>query len=147
MKYIKECSIKPSHLCNCLNIRRASRAVTQFYDKVLEPSGLKVTQLSLLKHVDQLGPIAISELAKEVRIDRTTLNRNMKPLVDAGLIVISPGKDPRVKEVALSDAGKQATAKAWLLWEEAQGEIKEYLGEKDLATLVELLSRLEALMP
>lgn len=147
MKYIKECTIKPSHLCNCLNVRRASRAMTQFYDRVLEPSGLKVTQLSLLKHVDQLAPIAISELAKEVRIDRTTLNRNMKPLEDAGLIVISPGRDPRVKEVALSDAGKQAVAEGWVLWEEAQCDIKEYLGEKDLATLVELLSKLEGLTP
>ncbi|QJW48731.1 winged helix-turn-helix transcriptional regulator [bacterium BFN5] len=147
MRYIKACTIKSSHWCNCLNVRRASRSVTQFYDRVLEPSGLKVTQFSLLKHVEQLGPIAISELAKEVRIDRTTLNRNMKPLEDAGLIVISPGRDSRIKEVALSDAGKRAVAEGWALWEEAQCDIKEYLGEKDLATLVELLSKLEALTP
>ncbi|HEY3425234.1 MAG TPA: MarR family winged helix-turn-helix transcriptional regulator [Negativicutes bacterium] len=141
------CFPKSSSPCNCLNIRRSSRAVTQFYDKVLEPSGLKITQLSLLRHVQLLGPIAISELAKAMRLDRTTLNRNMKPLVDAGHIVINPGKDPRTRQVMLTEAGNVATEKAWTLWGEAQGALKEYLGEEDLATLIKLLSKLEALIP
>lgn len=145
MKHITEYIPKPSSPCTCLNIRRASRGVTQFYDKVLEPSGLTVTQLSLLRHVEQLGPIAISELAKAMRIDRTTLNRNLKPLVDAGLLVINPGNDSRVKHVLLSEVGKTVIVKAWVLWEEAQAALKEYLGEEDLATLVKLLARVEAL--
>jgi DNA-binding MarR family transcriptional regulator len=145
MKHVTEQVLRPSSLCNCLNIRRGSRAVTQFYDKILEPSGLKITQLSLLRHVEQLEPIGISELAKAMRIDRTTLNRNFKPLVDAGLLLINPGKDPRVKQVILSKAGKEATVKAWLLWEKAQEAMKEYLGEEDLTALVKLMAKLEAL--
>jgi DNA-binding MarR family transcriptional regulator len=147
MKNITESYPKCSSPCNCLNIRRASRAVTQFYDKVLEPSGLKITQLSLLRYIELLGPIAISELAKAMRIDRTTLNRNMKPLADASLIAINPGKDPRTRQVVLTEAGKAAMVTAWELWGEAQAELKEYLGEEDLGTLVKLLSRLEALVP
>lgn len=145
MKHVTEHIPKPSSVCNCLNIRRGSRAITQFYDKILEPSGLKNTQFSLLRHVEQFEPIGISELAKAMRIDRTTLNRNLKPLVDAGLLVIHPGKDPRVKQIILSETGKEITIKAWLLWEEAQSALKEYLGEEDLTTLVKLMSRLEAL--
>jgi DNA-binding MarR family transcriptional regulator len=80
-----------------------------------------------------------------MRIDRTTLNRNLKPLVDVGLIVINPGKDSRVKHVLLSEAGKTVIVNAWVLWEEAQAALKEYLGEEDLATLVKLLARVEAL--
>lgn len=147
MKPIREKFSKHSSLCNCLNIRRASRAVTHFYDKFLEPSGIKTNQFFLLRSVEKFGPIIISELAKEMRIDRTTLTRNMKPLVDAELISINPGKDPRFKEVMLTESGKKVIAESLELWEKAQAALKEYLGEKDLETLVELLARLEALVP
>lgn len=80
------------------------------------------------------------------RIDRTTLNRNMKPLAEAGLIVIKPGKDSRTQQITLIDAGKAALAKGWALWEAAQESLKEYLGEENLSKLVQLLSRLEALV-
>ena len=54
MKNIQDIQYKPKFTspCHCLNIRRASRAVTQFYEKVLEPSGLKVTQYSLLRNLE-----------------------------------------------------------------------------------------------
>lgn len=130
-----------------MNIRRASRAVTQYYDEVLKPSGLTIAQLSLLRHLEMAEQITISELARKMRIDRTTLNRNMKPLTEAGLIVISPGKDSRTRRLMLTDAGRDAVAKGWTLWGEAQASLKQYLGEEDLAKLVQLLSKLEALVP
>lgn len=147
MKHISEVYPKRSSPCNCMNIRRASRAVTQFYDEVLKPSGITIAQLSLLRHLEIAEPVTISELAKMMRIDRTTLNRNMKPLAYTGLIAINPGKDSRTRQVMLTDAGKDAVAKAWALWGEAQASLKEYLGENDLARLIKLLSKLEALVP
>jgi DNA-binding MarR family transcriptional regulator len=147
MKHIKEVYPKKPSPCNCMNVRRASRAVTQFYDDVLKPSGLTIAQLSLLRHIDAAGPITISELAKRMRIDRTTLNRNMKPLTDGGLITVNPGKDSRTRQVTLTAAGEAAIAAGWALWGEAQISLREYLGETDLAKLVELLAKLEALVP
>ncbi len=137
---------KPSP-CNCLNIRRASRAVTHFYDTLLQPSGLTISQLSLLKHLKQVEPITISQLADVMRIDRTTLNRNMKPLVDQNLITITPGQDPRTRQVAMTPKGTIITNNASKHWDKAQASIKNYLGEADLAILVKLLSKLEALVP
>jgi DNA-binding MarR family transcriptional regulator len=147
MKHINEVYPKCSSPCTCMNIRRASRAVTQFYDDVLKPSGLTVAQLSLLRHLEMLKAATISELAKIMRIDRTTLNRNMKPLVDAGFIVINPGKDSRTREIMLTRAGKDAAEKGWAVWGEAQASIKEYMGKEDLKKLIELLSKLEAIVP
>jgi len=147
MKHIK--SIYPKHPspCNCLNLRRASRAVSHFYDKVLEPCGVSVAQLALLRHIELAEMNTISELAKLMRIDRTTLNRNMKPLAEAGLISICSGKDSRTKQVNLTPAGRKTIAKGWELWGEAQTAIKEYLGDEDLVKLTNLLSKLEALAP
>lgn len=146
MKHIAEYFPKPSSPCHCLNIRRASRAVTKFYEKVLEPSGLKAPQYSLLEHLKYVGPITISELAKIMRIDRTTLNRNLKPLIEADLISVYRGEVPRTREVVLTENGKSAIAKADVLWNEAQGMLGEYMGQ-ELANFEKLLSKLEALVP
>ncbi|WP_145089076.1 hypothetical protein [Sporomusa sp. KB1] len=54
---------KPPGVCYCMNIRRASRVVTQFYDDVLKPSGLTVARLSLLRHLEMLKPTTMNELA------------------------------------------------------------------------------------
>lgn len=147
VKHIGEVFPKQSSICNCMNIRRASQAVTQFYDGVVKPSGLTISQLGLLRHVEMLEQTTISELAKIIRIDRTTLNRNMKPLVEAGMIVVSPGADSRTRQVRVTDAGSAAVAKGWALWGEAQESIRQYLGNAELDKLVQLLSKLEALSP
>ena len=133
--------------CTCMNIRRASRAVTQFYDEALQPCGLSIAQMSLLTQLTLAGSVTISELAKRMRIDRTTLNRNMKPLTEAGLITVSPGKDSRTRQVSLTDSGRQSHVQARTLWQEAQIALDVYLGQEDAARLVDLLNRLEALAP
>ncbi|AFQ42463.1 transcriptional regulator [Desulfosporosinus meridiei DSM 13257] len=133
--------------CHCLNIRRASRSVTQFYERVLEPSGLKVTQYSLLRNLEWAKLVSMTELARIMRIDRTTLNRNIKPLVKAGLIEVNAsGEDSRSRNVTLTEAGKVTLANAGVLWREAQEAIEEYLGIEELDTLRNLLSKLEALV-
>ncbi|MDF2568833.1 MAG: HpaR: homoprotocatechuate degradation operon regulator, HpaR [Sporomusa sp.] len=133
--------------CHCLNMRRASRAVTDFYERALEPSGLKITQYSLLRHLEQVEPATISELAKTMRIDRTTLNRNMKPLIEVGLIAVNTGKDPRSRQVILTQSGKSALINASTLWDQAQSSLQEYLGEVEIEQFRFLVSKLEALMP
>ncbi len=147
MKHIDTVYPKNPSPCNCLNVRRASRAVTDFYDRVLKPSGLTVAQLSLLLNVRAAGPATIGSLAAAMRIDRTTMNRNLKPLADAGLLTVSTGKDSRTRQVALTDAGREAVAAGRALWREAQTALREYLGEEDLARLTALLAKLEALVP
>lgn len=138
---------KQSNPCHCLNIRRASRAVSEFYENYLEPCALTIAQLSLLWQVSAAERITIHELAQRMRIDRTTLNRNMKPLEHAGLITIRPCSDPRTRQVRLTEAGGKAVTHGRELWAEAQGALQEYLGETDLATLGALLCKLEALVP
>lgn len=147
MKHINEVYPKCPSLCNCMNIRRASRAVTQFYDEIIKPSGLTASQLLLLQHLKMTNMATISELAKMMRIDRTTLNRNMKPLIDAGFIAVNPGKDSRTRQVMLTEMGRGAVVKGWELWGEAQASLNEYMGEDDLAKLTQLLSKLEAIVP
>ncbi|MEE8273100.1 MAG: MarR family transcriptional regulator, partial [Alphaproteobacteria bacterium] len=67
-------------ICTCFNLRKAARAVTQLYDAALGPSGLRATQFSLIAALGVRGAPTISQLAKAMVMDRTTLTRNLKPL-------------------------------------------------------------------
>ncbi len=138
---------KESSICNCLNIRRASQALTEVYDGYLKPSGLKVSQFSLLKHIKKLGPISVSNLALSMRLDRTTLVRNMKTIENKELIQDISIQGSRDRQLKLTDKGIEVLEIGELHWNEAQEYIMEYMGRDELVTLVGLLSKIEALVP
>jgi DNA-binding MarR family transcriptional regulator len=80
----------------CYNLRKTSRAITQFYDKMLEPSGLAITQFGLLVAISISKSPTITKLANEMIIDRTTLIRNLSIFQQKGLVIISElGNDKR----------------------------------------------------
>jgi DNA-binding MarR family transcriptional regulator len=92
--------------CTCLAVRQAARHITQFYDQHLAPLGLRTTQFSILAKLKRLGPMTINALADELVMDRTTLGRNILPLVREGLLGTAPGQtDRRSKELRLTKAG------------------------------------------
>ena len=134
-----------SSLCNCVNLRRAAHAVTAAYDKALEPSGVKISQFSILKYIRGMSPVSVSDLAKTMRLDRTTLVRNLKPLEASGLVEDSAPEGGRSRRLALTDKGTKTLAQADALWKQAQLSLEEYLGKAELDTLRALLLKLESI--
>ena len=67
-------------------LRRASRAVTQHYERSFRGTGLRATQFSLLTVLTQTGPQALSALAAGVGLERTTLTRNLRLMQAKGLV-------------------------------------------------------------
>ena len=84
--------------CICNNLRRAARLVTNYYDKLLEPFGLRMSQATVLVVLYLAGVQTINEMAEKLELDRTTLTRNLKPLAHQGLLTIAPGSDQRTLE-------------------------------------------------
>ncbi|MDQ3966505.1 MAG: MarR family winged helix-turn-helix transcriptional regulator [Actinomycetota bacterium] len=115
--------------CACANLRKAARAVTQVFDEALGSSGLRATQFTLLVTSRLAGETPISELAERMAMDRTTLSRNLKPLVRKGLLEVRPGKDGRTRLLRITPEGERTLAKAYPLWERAQHEVVGALGE------------------
>jgi DNA-binding MarR family transcriptional regulator len=109
--------------CACRNLRRTARAVTQLYDDTLRPSGLRITQFTLLVAVGLSEPVPITRLADALDLDRTTLARDLKPLTERGLVEITPGEDRRTRVVRLTRQGRDAVARAYPLWRQAQARI------------------------
>ena len=127
------------------NLRRATRAITQFYAKILEPCGLEPTQFTMLTACSLAEAAPISALAEALVIDRTTLTRNFQLLEKQGFIKIARGTDRRERIVSLSLEGQSVLAKALPLWKKAQALVLAKMGQsrldnllKDLAAVVEL---------
>src|SRR5712691_742929 len=118
--------------CACFNLRKASRAVTQLYDELLRPTGLRITQFTLLTLVSGFGTVSVTRLANAAVMDYTTLVRNLKLLEREGLVRSRATQDRRVREVSLTDRGRRALAPALPLWEKAQARVAKQLGPRRL---------------
>lgn len=115
--------------CLCAVLRKATRVVTKRYDIFLKPSGLKITQYSMLANISRNEGITVSRLAKVMLMDQTTVTRNLQLLKKKGYIFYQEGGDDhRVKQIELSGSGKERLKKAQSLWELAQREIESELG-------------------
>ena len=131
--------------CVCSTFRKATRALTLLYDAYLRPAGLRVTQYSLLKHVQAREPVRVKQLAEATVTDRTTLTRNLRVLQQGGLIRIQEGEDRRSREVTMTPRGREAVAKATPCWERAQAHVVGKVGMEHWKVLREELDTVIAL--
>ena len=134
--------------CYCTQLRRASSGLTKIYDDALRPQGLKITQFSMLRGLQRLGRATLSALADELALDRTTMSRGVKPLIDAGWIDSSTGEsDAREKLLELSDQGRKKLKDAMPAWSKAQEKFEAQMGQSDKPAankrLVDLLVSLQ----
>lgn len=115
--------------CACADLRRATRAVTQLYDAVLRPEGLRATQFTLLQVLARAGAVTQGTLADVLATDSTTLSRTLAPLESARWIRSFPGGDRRQRLLELTPAGRRVLERATPAWESAQRQLRERLGD------------------
>ncbi len=139
--------------CTCLALRRATRRVTQIYDAHMKPLGLRITQFAVLGQLagagsPSAGPVVLSitALARRLGLDRSTLGRNVRPLIKAGLVVMEGGADRRAHTLALTEAGRALLDKAVPLWRDAQRHVSEKLGRDKTRTLRAVLDETTAIL-
>jgi len=133
---LKEISRVTGKVCIGFNLRKASRLLSQVYDQALRPSGLKVTQFSLMMAVAGNNGITIGKLARPLGMDRTTLSRNARILEKKGLIEIGEGDDRREQVLNLTDKGALILLETVPLWEGVQKQLAEKMGNKRLGELL-----------
>jgi DNA-binding MarR family transcriptional regulator len=132
--------------CTNLKLRQASRLVTRHYERHVQPTGLKITQYSLLSHVVVLGPVRAGELAAAMQLDASTLTRNLRPLLQQGWVEMRPGADARSRIVAATPAGVALRQQAQKAWKRAQLALNDRLGADRVAALHALLDETIALL-
>lgn len=116
--------------------------MTARYDRELAPIGLTVTQYALLSRILRAKSIALTDLAADMGMDRTTLNRDLLPLERAGWIRSAQGQDRRRRLLELTPAGKARHKAAQPYWSSVQKEMLGKLGAERWQNLQEILQLL-----
>jgi DNA-binding MarR family transcriptional regulator len=131
--------------CCCFSLRKVTRAITQFYDRHLEPADIRATQFTLLLELSSATGKTLTEMAEGLVMDRTTLTRNLKPLEKAGFITTVKLADRRSKGYTLTDRGRQAIEKGIPLWKKAQTSIVGQMTDDRYNRLLEELKALRSM--
>ncbi|MEO1686730.1 MAG: MarR family winged helix-turn-helix transcriptional regulator [Pseudomonadota bacterium] len=128
--------------CIASALRDAARRASEAYDAALAGSGLKVTQYRALALIALAeAPPSISDLARAMGLDRSTLGRNLRILERCGLLDFEGGEDERARHAALTPAGRAALDAARPLWAEAQASLRAALTPAEADRLLSLLAR------
>ncbi|WP_105419706.1 MarR family winged helix-turn-helix transcriptional regulator [Neorhizobium sp. T25_27] len=132
----------PNDTCHCILLRKASRKVSSYYDEALAPLGVNIGQFSLLRNINRLAPISLTDLAVQVELDRSTVGRNAKVLERMGLVAIGHGEDQREAMLTVAPQGHAILKKGAPLWDSVQDDIEARLGTEKTRQLQELLAAL-----
>jgi DNA-binding MarR family transcriptional regulator len=129
-----------AHECLLMRVRKLDRVLTGIYDAELRPFGLKASQTNLLVLVAKAGPIRRIEIGKRLRLDPSTLTRNLKIMLTNGWIQeIADGEDGRGLPVQITVQGRDLLNQIGPSWRKAQTRTERFLGE-DGATLLRKLA-------
>lgn len=138
-------AVKPQG-CTNLKLRQLMRRVAQLYDAEVGKTGLRGTQYSLLSYVVKLGPLRPVDLARAMKVEPSTLTRNLRPLLDAGLLAMDAGPDARSRLVSVTPAGREKRQEAQRRWRVAQETLNQRLGTQRVVALHALLDECQDLL-
>ncbi|AKB85264.1 MarR family winged helix-turn-helix transcriptional regulator [Methanococcoides methylutens] len=83
------------------------RYARRYYDRELEPYGIGGAQLQILMPLYKMDGISQELLAQTIKVDKTTIARSIKKLVDKGYILRQTDeKDRRSYRIFLTEKGK-----------------------------------------
>jgi DNA-binding MarR family transcriptional regulator len=134
--------LNSNETCMCHKVRYAARAVTRAYDNALRPAGLRATQLSVLVAIAGEDAVSIAALAEYMGMDRSTLTRNLQPLISDNLVVLGAEGWRRSRMVSITAKGRERMKMALPFWREAQKTLRNTLGAADWVAVVQSLDRL-----
>jgi len=134
--------------CACFNARNAARAITDLYDEVLAPSGLRTNQFAILVAIHQRRGASMQAIAAALGLDPSTMTRVLRPLEEAGLVATAPAESRRAKQLTLTQRGRAKLRATRSLWRQAQDRLRGTLGADIFERLVgDLTTVREALRP
>jgi DNA-binding MarR family transcriptional regulator len=128
--------------CVAYRMRMLSRVISGIYDELLAPLQLKGSQLNVLATLARRGPAAPTDLCAVLKMDKSTLSRNLERMGKRGWLAVRPGEDNRTHKVELTAKGTKLLQDAYPLWRKAQAEAARRLGEQGLTALNTLTKKL-----
>ena len=124
--------------CLSVRLRLLNRAITKLYDDALRPVGIKSSQLNILvaAALEEFTPP--STLCVRLKLDSSTLSRNVDRMAARGWIELVPDSDDgRAHALRVTAKGRRLIERAEPAWTAAQEQALEMIG----ATNAKALSR------
>lgn len=132
--------------CNATSLRRASRAVSRYYDDHLAASGVTMAQFTLLATAAKNPGLPTNRLRKLLSLDRSNYSRSLKRLLNEDLVqLVLNDADRRYRIVELTEKGHRSLGAANRLWSKAQMGFIELVGGAAAAELRAAANSLERL--
>lgn len=121
--------------CLAVRARLIARAVTGLYDSALAGHDVTVAQVNLLAALGTAGPCPPSRLGEVLQLERSTVSRNLRLLLDRGWIEAVSSDAKGVREVALTGAGLTQLESVLPAWRQAQQAAARLLGTDGVAAI------------
>ncbi len=131
--------------CHCRKMRRTVSNVTSFYDAMLASSSVTVNQYGVLREIRDHEECSVRELSEYLDLDRSTLARNLKPLIQRNLVADIKEKEARNSRLILTEEGSKVCKEAEELWLKAQAVFETKLNSEELEALDHALNVLMTL--
>jgi DNA-binding MarR family transcriptional regulator len=128
--------------CLAVRVRLINRVISALYDEALRPFGLRISQLNILGAVACLGRSRPAEVCRVLRIEKSTLSRDVELMKQNGWIDSDPPTGGRNQTIGLTAQGKKLLAQVGPSWEKAQTDARRLIGRDGEAALHEMASRL-----
>ena len=124
-------------------LARASGRYLQNMEKELRESGLELTQWRVLMTLHEEKHLSVSEIADHSISKLSTMTRIVQRMQADGLVDCKPrAEDARVTEVSLTEAGSEASVKAWQAAATVYERAFRRMSKRDMETLNSLLMKL-----
>jgi DNA-binding MarR family transcriptional regulator len=128
--------------CIAVRVRLINRVITSLYDEALRPYGLRVSQANILVAVGQLREAKPSAICRILRIEKSTLSRDLDLMRKNGWLTSQPPDGGRNQIVRLTRHGLELVRRAKPAWEKAQSEAERMIGAAGVRALHEVAARL-----
>ncbi|MBV8076558.1 MAG: winged helix-turn-helix transcriptional regulator [Planctomycetaceae bacterium] len=128
--------------CIAVRVRLINRVITALYDEALRPFGLRISQANILAAVAYLDESRPAEVSRILRIEKSTLSRDVELMKQKGWLESDPPTGGRNQMIRLTPQGKKLLGTIQPSWEKAQAEARLLIGEDGEAALRQVASRL-----
>ena len=128
--------------CLSVRVRTLNRAVTALYDEALRPHGLRVGQLNLLVAVARMGTARPGDLCRFLRMDKSTLSRDVELMRRNGWLEVDGSGDKRARLLRISDRGRALLEGVVPAWRQAQEKAGALMGGEAATALGLVVDRL-----
>jgi DNA-binding MarR family transcriptional regulator len=128
--------------CIAVRVRLINRVITGLYDEALRPHGLRVSQANILMAVACLGEVRPVEVCRRLRIEKSTLSRDVELMKKEGWLVSDPPSGGRNQTLRVTRRGLHLLRTVQPAWEQAQSDAGSLIGEAGVDALGRIAARL-----